>query len=106
MTHCVMYKKGESKVVRGIPCDLVRIKYSEIDSYLEAGYSHDVNYLYEEVKKVITKDEFLFIFNDNPTRLTKEEMIAFAKEYLDLKLTKNSKEATLIEKISKALESE
>jgi uncharacterized protein YeaC (DUF1315 family) len=48
-------------------------------------------------------DDLLQIFNAEPTRLTKEELIELGKWVGGLKLTMNMKEATMIKKIEKEL---
>jgi hypothetical protein len=46
----------------------------------------------------MTKDELIDVFNAEPTRLTKEELIELG-QYVGLKLSMRSKESTMINKI-------
>lgn len=53
----------------------------------------------------MTKDELIDVFNAEPTRLTKEELIELGG-FVGVKLTMRSKEATMIKKINEAMPEE
>lgn len=96
MSHCLMYKNGNSSVVRGVECDFVRIKYSEINQYKKNGWVSSLS-------EIDADQDFLSVFLSDPKSLTKDEMVEFAKSELNLKLSKRMLEDTMIEKISEAL---
>lgn len=50
MPHVLVYKEGDSHVIRGVKCEFARIKISEIDLYLSKGYVKDPQELLEEVE--------------------------------------------------------
>lgn len=105
MSHCLMYKKGDSAVIRGVECDFVRIKYSEIELYKSKGYVISVEELTEseEVTEELTESDFLSVFNASPEKLNKDELVKFGNLLFGLELSKRMKEATLIDKIKEVM---
>ena len=45
-----MYREGESKEVRGVKCDLIRVEIGQSYKYLAEGWKMSLNELYPAVK--------------------------------------------------------
>ena len=43
-----MYREGESKTVRGVKCDLVRVELGQSYKYLAEGWKMSLNDLYKQ----------------------------------------------------------
>ena len=50
MKNVLLYKEGDSKTVRGVKCDLIRIEARQISDYLMQGYKLKVEDLYKPRK--------------------------------------------------------
>ena len=49
----LLFKKGDSKIVRGISCDILRCKPKEMDYYLSQGYVKDPGDLEKKPESVM-----------------------------------------------------
>lgn len=39
MSHALLYKKGNSEIVRGVKCDFIRVPFSQIAENVKQGWS-------------------------------------------------------------------
>lgn len=95
MSHCLVFKEGDSHLVKGVMCDFKRIHLSEFEAHIKDGWVSGLADLYQQ-------DVLASKFEKDPESLTKDEHKEYA-ESLGLKLSKRMLEENMIAAIKEHL---
>jgi hypothetical protein len=104
----LVYREGDTSVVRGVPCEFKRVTVGEAELLKMDGWVGSVYELYCDSGKPSKKEDELCesiadIFDADPTRLTKDELKEYGKEF-GLNLSKRMLEENMISAIKEAKE--